>query len=180
MSSTSEPTTPATAPGADPVANPDAPGAAPAPADADDTGALPAAAGAALESDTAHALLADRLASVEAAAADLRRMLERSERDRAIDRELLACGVIDLESARAVVEERLGAGSTIPEAVAWLRERRPMLFASRTPPLRATTAAPGADRGAAPLHEVAHAARETGDRRLLLDYLRLRRAEARA
>lgn len=149
--------------------NPDSPGAAPEPADA---AASPDATADA--QSPALAELAGRLASIEAAADDLRRMLERSERDRAIDRELLAAGVVDLDAARALVEERTGEGATIVEAVARLRERRPLLFARRSRPVRAT-AAPAADAPGAPLDELASAARQSGDRRLLLDYLRLRR-----
>jgi hypothetical protein len=167
-----------------PTTNPDAPGAAPEPADTTVPEAIPRTDPAADAvphpsadpySAEAAARLADRLASVEAAAADLRRMLEQSERDRAIDRELLARGVIDLDSARTLVEERLATGETTAEAVARLRERRPALFTTRPRTLRATTPAASAGAPDASLSEVAHAARESGDRRLLLDYLRLRR-----
>ncbi|MBK7405879.1 MAG: hypothetical protein IPJ41_14980 [Phycisphaerales bacterium] len=153
----------------DPGINPDAPSSPPEPADSHD----PATAARAAE--THQAELADRLASVEALATDLRQMLEQAEHSRAIDRELLAGGVIDLDTARAAIEERVASGATITQSVAQLRERRPQLFAPRGRPIRATTIA------AAPAHpildDVAAAARETGDRRLLLDYLRLRRTQ---
>lgn len=156
----------------DPGINPDAPASPPEPADSHD------APPQTLPAETRQAELADRLASVEAAANDLRLMLEQAEQSRSVDRELLAGGVIDLDTARAAVEERVSAGATIPQAVAQLRERRPQLFAPRGRPIRATTIA-AAPPGAM-LDDVAAAARETGDRRLLLDYLRLRRTQAGA
>ncbi len=166
-----------TNPTPEPTTNPDAPGAAPEPADTiAGAPADPPADTAPDEAGASAAALASRLASVEAAADDLRRMLERSERERAIDRELLASGVIDLDAARALVEEGAADGATIVEAVARLRERRPLLFTARARALRATSLPASDTPPAGPLAEAAEAARESGDRRALLDYLRLRRA----
>lgn len=121
--------------------------------------------------------LGDRLGAVEAAAEDLRRMVSESERARQIDRELLIAGVVDLDGARSVVEAQMGGGSTVHEAVARLRERRPQLFAPRVRGLRATALPAGAPGVADSAGRLAEAARETGDRRLLLRYLRTRRGE---
>lgn len=121
--------------------------------------------------------LGDRLGAIEAAAEDLRRMVGESERARRIDRELLIAGVADMDGARALVEEQLAGGATVLEAVSRVRERKPLLFVPRGRGVRATgvpATTPGAARSA---DEVARAARETGDRRLLLRYLRMRRGE---
>ncbi|MFG0260541.1 MAG: hypothetical protein ACF8LK_09345 [Phycisphaerales bacterium JB041] len=159
------------APGdADGQAGDDAPGAPPEPADEH---ALRERAAAAEQRALA---MADRLAAVEAAAEDLRRMVGEGERARQIDRELLVAGVVDLDAARALVEAQTGDGATVLEAVSRVRERRPLLFAARGGGVRATSL-PAGERGGGTLGEVAAAARETGDRRLLLRYLRMRRGQ---
>lgn len=121
--------------------------------------------------------LGDRLGAVEAAAADLRRMVSESEKARQIDRELLIEAVVDLDGARALVEEQVAQGATVLEAVSRVKERRPLLFASRVRGVRATAVPSGSAGASRSVHEVAAAARETGDRRLLLRYLRMRRGE---
>lgn len=120
--------------------------------------------------------LGDRLGVVEAAAEDLRRMVGAGETARQIDRELLIAGVVDLEGARALVEERMGEGATVLEAVSRVRERRPRMFVPRAGRVSATAAVAGATGGGS-VEELASAARETGDRGLLLRYLRMRRGE---
>lgn len=148
----------------------DAPGALSEPADEH---GWEARAGAAEERAAA---MADRLAAVESAADDLRRMVGESERARQVDRELLVAGVVDLDAARELVEERVADGATVVEAVSRVRERRPLLFASRgRGGVRATSLPSGDGAGGGSLVDVAEAARETGDRRLLLRYLRMRR-----
>ena len=126
------------------------------------------------------AALGDRLGAVEAAAEDLRRIVSESEHARQVDRELLIAGVVDLEGARLLVEEQVAAGVSVLEAVERVKERRPLLFAVRARGgvgVRAT-AMPAVEReGSRPVAEVALAAQETGDRRLLLRYLRMRRGE---
>jgi hypothetical protein len=149
---------------------PDAPGAAPEPAD--DAEAWRQRAEAA---ETSVAAMGDRLHAVESAASDLRRMLGQSEQSRQIDRELLIAGVVDLDGARRLVDERLAAGVTVLEAVARVRERRPLLFAPRVRGVRATAMPAGPAPSA--VDEAANDARETGDRRLVLRYLRVRRGE---
>lgn len=122
--------------------------------------------------------LGDRLGAVEAAAEDLRRMVGESERARQVDRELLIAGVVELEAARELVEAQVSEGSTVLEAVSRVRERKPLLFAGRVGGgVRATTL-PALDGGPdGSLADVAEVARATGDRRLLLRYLRMRRGE---
>lgn len=126
------------------------------------------------------AVMADRLAAVEAAAEDLRRIVGESERARQVDRELLIAGVVDLDAARELVDAQVREGATVLEAVSRVRERKPLLFAGggrggAGGGIRATSL-PAAERhGPGRLGDVAEAARETGDRRLLLRYLRMRR-----
>ncbi|MCC7387779.1 MAG: hypothetical protein IT431_03325 [Phycisphaerales bacterium] len=147
---------------------PDAPGAAPEPAD--DAWRERAEA-----AETNVAAMGDRLQAVESAASDLRRMLGQSEQSRQIDRELLIAGVVDLDGARRLVDERLAGGATVLEAVARVRERRPLLFAPRVRGVRATAMPAGPAPSA--VDEAANDARESGDRRLVLRYLRARRGE---
>lgn len=150
----------------------DAPGAAAEPAD--DAGDWRERAESA-ESRVAE--LGDRLGAVEAAAEDLRRIVGQSEKARQIDRELLIAAVVDLDGARALVEEQVAQGATVLEAVSRVKERRPLMFASRVRGVRATAVPAGSEVASRAVHEVAAAARETGDRRLLLRYLRMRRGE---
>jgi hypothetical protein len=121
--------------------------------------------------------LGDRLGAVEAAAEDLRRMVGEGERARRVDRELLIAGVVDLDGARALVDEHMAGGETVLEAVSRVRERRPLLFVTRARGVRATVLPVVEARGERSSDEVGAAARETGDRRLLLRYLRMRRGE---
>jgi len=123
--------------------------------------------------------LGDRLGAVEAAAEDLRRMVSESERARQVDRELLIAGVVELEAARELVDAQVAEGATVLEAVSRVRERKPLLFAGRGGGggVRATTLPAVEGGGDGSIVHVAEAARETGDRRLLLRYLRMRRGE---
>jgi|GEM_PF-1842187 len=148
----------------------DEPGASPEPADEAEWRERAAAA------EQQALAMADRLAAVEAAAEDLRRMVGEGERARQIDRELLIAGVVDLDAARTLVEAHASDGATVLEAVSRVRERRPLLFAARGRGGVRATSLPVTEReGDGTLGEVAEAARETGDRRLLLRYLRMRR-----
>lgn len=118
--------------------------------------------------------LAERLAAAESAADELRAALADAERARRVDRELLIAGVVDLEGARAQVEARLTTGESVPEAVRRVRERSPLLFAGRGRGPN-PAALPASDTPGEPLAEAAAEAMHTGDRRVLLRYLRLRR-----
>jgi len=102
-------------------------------------------------------------------------MVAQSEQARRVDRELLIAGVVDLDGARSLVDEQIAQGATVLEAVSRVRERRPLLFAPRARAPRATVMPfTGAS---ASVNDLAAAARQTGDRRLLLRYLRVRRGE---
>lgn len=179
---------------------PDAPGAPPEPADAQLAPAEPGAhrpdaadaaahnhgahadeapAGAALwrqraaEAEQRMASLADRLASAERAAEELRMTLERTIRSRRVDIELLRAGVRDLEAGRALVDD---GEPDVAEAVRRAVATRPGLFAPRGALSRAASAADARSGHDARRRRIADAARESGDRRLVLRYLRARRS----
>ncbi len=116
--------------------------------------------------------LAARLAEAERRASDALAELDRVRHEREIDRELLRAGAVDIEAAREALGTVAPGGAAA--AVAELRRRRPALFARREG-VRAS-AASVARRGAETIEELAAAARTSGDRRLLLRYLRQRRA----
>ncbi len=116
--------------------------------------------------------LAARLAEAERRAGDALAELERVRLEREIDRELLRAGAADVEAAREALGEVAPGGAAA--AVTELRRSRPSLFARREG-VRAS-AASVTRRGAETIEELAAAARSSGDRRLLLRYLRRRRA----
>ena len=130
-----------------------------------------------------------RIAALETELAAARQRLEESERRAQIQRILIEAGTIDVEAATLLVESALredgpggpgggGKPGTVPRAVAELKRRKPVLF--RHPP-RPQPGGSGV-MGGAPIRagaEAEHAARQaaqTGDRRALLHYMRLRRA----
>ena len=116
--------------------------------------------------------LAARLAEAERRATDALAELQRVRLEREIDRELLRAGAADVEAARNALGDIAPDG--VAAAVADLRRSKPALFARREG-VRAS-AASVARHGAGSIEELAAAARATGDRRLLLRYLRRRRA----
>ncbi len=128
--------------------------------------------------------LGDRLGAVEAAAADLQRMVREAEQTRAIERELLMAGVVDLQAASGEVASLVKGGAAVMEAVMRVKERQPRLFARRgvgggIGRLYATgigMAETGRGVGDGSVASAARVARESGDRRALLAYLQLRRA----
>jgi hypothetical protein len=121
--------------------------------------------------------LRSELAEAQSALAQTRLALEAVERRRALERAVADQGAIDLDAAVLLAEPLLAAaagGQRSPvEAAAELRRTRPLLF--RPPPARRTSAMAGEVERAPALDEAALRARETGDRRALLRYLRLRR-----
>jgi len=118
--------------------------------------------------------LAAPLADTERLLAQAREALDASERKRQIERELSQEGAVDLETA-AMLTEAAVAGmdkADVRAAVADLRKRKPFLF--RAGPSRGSSVM-GGQLPADPLADAAAAARDSGDRRALLRYLRLRR-----
>lgn len=119
----------------------------------------------------------DRTTELEAQLAEARRKAEAAERRRAIDLELMKAGAIDFEIAGDLAERAAAAGSDLPAAVRDLKRARPYLF--RSPPV-----APNANPNAAPIRDpdnsladLAEAARRSGNRRMLLGYMRAKRAD---
>lgn len=125
--------------------------------------------------------LADQLRAREAQLEDLRDRAGRLERRGAIERGLAQAGAIDTESLALLVESRLegDADATPQRVIAQLQRERPALF--RASGARASAMSPSHPSQGAPGRAVvdrAHDdARATGDRRALMKYLRLRRAQ---
>ncbi len=147
----------------------DAPGAAPEPADEQ--------SGWRTRADEAEVRLAEvaaRLADAEAAANDLKSALTASARAGLIDVELVRAGAHDLAAARALVDPN--ADEPV-EAVRRVVASNPRLFARRGVRGLATGLAPAHNAASPRTREaIADAARQSGDKRLLLRYLRARRA----
>lgn len=133
------------------------------------------------EAEARCAVHESRIAELEAQLSAAREALDASERRRQIERALGESDTVDLETARLLTE---AAVSQMDEpdvviAVEELRRHKPFLFHAE--------AAPAASRGIAmrPAHEpgvadaaldgLAEEARQSGDRRALLRYLRQRR-----
>lgn len=124
--------------------------------------------------------LADQLRVRDAQLTDLRDRANRLERRGSIERGLAQAGALDTESLALLVESRLeGDDDATPQRViAQLQRERPALF--RASSARASAMSPSHPSQGAPGRAVvdrAHDdARATGDRRALMKYLRLRRA----
>lgn len=88
--------------------------------------------------------------------------------------ELLKAGTIDLESAGILLEKLVTEGASAAEAVKQLRERKPHLFRQSSPASRGSAQSAMGALGRAGAEEAAQAAGR-GDRRALLEYMRLRR-----
>lgn len=118
--------------------------------------------------------LASQLAATEQLLSQAREALDAAERKRQIERELWQEGAVDVETA-AMLTEAAVAGmkpGDVRAAVTELKKRKPFLF--RAPSARGSGVMGGQSPGDG-LAEAAAQARDTGDRRALLRYLRLRR-----
>jgi hypothetical protein len=119
------------------------------------------------------------LEQARAALADSQRTLGAIQQRREIEQALAEQGAIDLDSAVLLVEQAMAAGSAdgsaglVAGAVAALQRSKPLLF--RPPAGRRTSAMAGEVSSAPVLDSAALEARQTGDRRALMRYLRLRR-----
>jgi len=126
------------------------------------------------ESGAADALRV-KLAETEKLLAQAREAVDASERKRQIERELWQEGAVDVETA-AMLTEAAVAGmekADVRAAVGELKKRKPFLF--RGSPARGAAAGMGGKVEGDGLAAAAAEARESGDRRALLRYLRLRR-----
>lgn len=118
--------------------------------------------------------LEQQLTGLTAELAQAREALDAAERRHAIERELIRAKAIDLETAALLTETAIQNmdDADVANAVAELRRAKPFLFRNASAGSAATTPI---DDGNGELTRAADAARETGDRRALIRYLRLRR-----
>jgi len=120
--------------------------------------------------------LGARLGEVSAALSQAQRALASEQLRRQIEVELVQAETVDIETARLLTEAAVSQVQTpdVAGAVAQLRAKKPFLFRAKKAPASATG---GAARAPSPteLVEVAAQARQSGDRRSLLRYLRARR-----
>ena len=135
------------------------------------------------EAEAERESLEAALEELRGALASSREALEASERRRVVDGALAALRPADLETARLVLEREIGEGDadeeTVREMAAALKKRKPFLFRpSSAPGGAAMGERPRATRDGLEAH--ARAASETGDRKALMRYLRVRRAEGAA
>jgi hypothetical protein len=160
-----------------PTTSPTAPDDTPADTPATDTGRVAADGEWRQQAERAQARVEElrrQLAESQRVLEQTRESLDAAERRRQIERLLADADAIDLETATLLTEAAV-AGMDEPDAavaVADLKRRKPFLF--RAPGTRGSTMSPVPDE-ASEADEAARIARETGDRRALLSYLRLKR-----
>jgi len=127
------------------------------------------------ESSWRHRALAaeSRLEQAEAELTGAREAIDASERRREAERLLLEHGALDLETALMLTEAAVGQMDEpdVATAVEELRRRKSFLFTRRSRASAMSEVSEGEDSLAAAASE----ARESGDRRVLLRYLRLKR-----
>lgn len=136
-------------------------------AQSEDAGADRADADAALREELAQAN--ERIAALEAQLSD-------ASQGHELERLLIEAGAIDLETAAVLAERRMAeTGVTAEEAVRALVNAKGYLFRSVSRPRYASAVSGAPGRSAGALEDLAIEARETGDRRAVLRYLRRRR-----
>lgn len=123
--------------------------------------------------------LEEQIGVLEAQAAELEAALATSDQRRQIDRYLTEAEAIDIETA-ALLTEVAVAGMDEPDvarAISELRDRKPFLFGRRGGRIGSGMSAFGSvgDPVVDELDRAATEARESGDKRTLLRYLRIRR-----
>ena len=104
--------------------------------------------------------------------------LAAAERQREMDRELTAAGAIDTETVSMLVEAMVARGEaqSVVEAVGRIRQRKAFLFTSS----RSAGAMGRRVESTDALEGAADVARRAGDRRSLMQYLKVRRSEVSA
>lgn len=141
--------------------------------------------------DDRTASLEEELIAARSEADALRGRLDGTERDRGLERELLRAGCIDPEAALAVARERLGAGPVPDDLAAFTRgllDEKPHLrgdlpggsarTAAALPPPTAAARPAGAAAPQRAALRLADQARQTGNPRDLMAYMRARRPGA--
>lgn len=124
--------------------------------------------------------LREQLELAQARIAELERLMASESSRHELERLLEGAGVIDLETALVLSERMLAGGGLSPaEAVARLVKTKAYLFRSSGAPVGVRSGASALSgepaRAADSLEALAAEARETGDRRAVLRYLRRRR-----
>jgi hypothetical protein len=129
---------------------------------------------------------AQRIAELEAKAGELQQQitdansaLTTAQRKHQVERALLEAGAIDLDAAATLFEAQFGKSAAsataadLHKAINELVARKHYLFRPPPPPSSVMAGTPAA--ASTRLEDAAATARESGDRRALLQYLRLRR-----
>ncbi len=131
----------------------------------------------ALKAEEEVAQLQSELAQIKDTLAQARERLDTTQQQSLVQRELTAAGALDLESTTLLINRALESMPTpdVLAAVADLKQRKPMLFKQSPPPGPRISAMSGAVDAPDPLGALASQARDSGDRRLLMRYLRARR-----
>lgn len=137
-----------------------------------------------------HESLAARMSELERDLTEARRIAAEVRQEQAAQQALHEAGVIDLEAGLLLVKQRLAKEGTdapdLSSTIAGIRKAKPALFrppsgtsgvVARHAPSPAALPAIAEEPGDA-LRQVASHAQQTGDRRSLLEYLRLRRGRA--
>jgi hypothetical protein len=123
----------------------------------------------------------DDVAELQAQLAGANAALEKTQRQRALDRALIEAGAIDLDDAHLLLERMDDIEGDAGAVVAELKRRKPHLFvADRVEPKQAPTMGARPGPGRAPALDAAFSAMSTGKRTELLRYMRLKRNGARA
>ena len=126
--------------------------------------------------EASAAQLQGKLEEAATTLAQTREALGASERRREIDLELVRSQAVDVEAARLLTEAAVAQMKEpdVVKAIGELKKRKPFLFRPARPQASAMTAsakpAPSDE-----LTQIAEQARQTGDKRALLQYLRARR-----
>ena len=118
--------------------------------------------------------------------AEVQAQIDESKWEMELTQELAKAGVFDVEAALLLAQKKMessgGKGDDAKRVIEVLRNERPYLFSSGVDEVRATLAGPtigvqGQGRsGASRLTRVAQQAQESGSRKDMQEYLRLRRS----
>ncbi len=121
------------------------------------------------------------IAELQAQLAGVNAALEKTQRQRLLDRALIQAGAIDLDDAHLLLERMTDAQGDAAEVVAELKRRKPHLFfPDRIAPKQAPTMSARRSLGRAPVLDAAYSAMSTGKRAELLQYMRMKRNGGRA
>jgi hypothetical protein len=131
----------------------------------------------AIAAEAAATQLETKIEELTTTLTQAREAIDASERRRQIDLELAQSETIDIETARLLTETAVAQMKQpdIAKAVGDLKKHKPFLFRPARRPASAMSAS-GKPAPADELAQIAEEARQSGDKRALLKYLRARRA----